>query len=146
MTRWLVLLAALLLFAPGMAGAAFASGDDTEPPAEPAHRVMVKLSEFQFTPSRIELKAGELVELTLINEGTVAHEFVTLALHDLEVAVNIEGIETETVGVVELEMPAKSRARLLFTPDKPGEYPFSCQAKKPVDHATKGMTGVLIVR
>ena len=146
MTRWRVLLVALLLCMPAGAGAASTSGDDTEPPAEPARRVTVRLSEFQFTPPRIELKAGELTELTLINEGMVTHEFVTLALHDLEVAVNIDGVETETVGVVELEMAPRSRAQLRFTPDKPGEYPFSCQAKKPVDHAQKGMTGVLIVK
>jgi len=146
MRQRLVLLATLLLFAPAMAGAAPPSGDEAEPPAEPARRITVTLSEYQFTPSRIELKTGELVELTLINEGTVTHEFVTMALQELEVAVTISGVETETVGVVELEMAPKSRAQLRFTPDKPGEYPFACHADKPVDHVTKGMTGTLVIR
>jgi len=146
MTRWLILLAGLLLFTPPMASAALASADDSEPPPEPARRVIVKLSEYQFTPSRIELKAGEPVELTLINEGTIAHEFVTLAFSSLEVAVTVEGVETETVGVVEVELQPKSRAQLRFTPDKPGDYPFACHAEKPVDHTTKGMTGTLIIR
>lgn len=146
MRRRFVLLATLLLFAPAMTSAAPPSGDEAEPPAELARRITVTLSEYQFTPSRIELKAGELVELTLINKGTVTHEFVTQALSDLEVAVTVAGVESETVGVVEVEMAPKSRAQLRFTPDKPGEYPFACHADKPVDHATKGMTGVLIIR
>jgi uncharacterized cupredoxin-like copper-binding protein len=146
MRRQLALLATLLLFTPTMAGAAPPLGDEAEPPAEPARQIAIILSEYQFTPSKIKLKAGQLVELTLINEGTVTHEFVTLALSNLEVAVSIAGVETETVGVVELELQPKSRARLLFTPDKPGEYPFACHATVPVNHAAKGMTGVLIVK
>jgi uncharacterized cupredoxin-like copper-binding protein len=146
MKRVMMILGPLVLLLLAAAGAASASGDETEPPAEPARRVTVTLSEYQFAPSRIELKAGELVELTLINEGTVTHEFVALALAELEVAVTIAGVETETVGVVELEMAPQSRAQLRFTPDKPGEYSFACHATVPVDHATKGMTGVLIVK
>jgi plastocyanin len=124
---------------------AMTSGDEMEPSAEPAHRITVILSDYQFTPSKIELKAGELVELTLINEGTVTHEFVTLALSSLEVAVTIAGVETETIGVAELELAPKATAVLRFTPETAGTYPFFCGAKQPTDHRVAGMTGVLIV-
>jgi uncharacterized cupredoxin-like copper-binding protein len=127
------------------AGAA-ASGDETEPSAEPARRITVILSEYQFTPSKIELKAGELVELTLINEGTVTHEFITLALSNLEVGVSIAGVETETVGVAELELAPKATAVLRFTPETAGTFPFFCGAKQPTDHRAAGMTGLLIVK
>jgi plastocyanin len=132
----------LLLLA--SAGAA-ASGDETEPPAEPAHRITVTLSEYQFTPSKIKLKAGELVEFTLINEGTVTHEFITLAISNLEVAVTIAGVEAETVGVAELELAPKATAVLRFTPEIAGTYLFFCGAKQPTDHRAAGMTGALIV-
>lgn len=132
----------LLLLA--SAGAAF-SGDEREPPVQPARRITVTLSEYQFTPSKIDLKAGELVELTLINKGTVTHEFITLALSNLEVAVTIAGVETETVGVAELELAPKATAVLRFTPETAGTYPFFCGAKQPTDHRAAGMTGVLII-
>jgi len=122
------------------------SADEPGVPAEPARQITVRLSEYQFNPSRIELKAGEAVELTLINEGTVTHEFVSTALHELEVRVTIQGVVTETVGVAEVELAPRSRALLRFTPDKTGEYPIFCHANVPVDHAQKGMTGVLLVK
>jgi len=132
----------LLLFL----SSAGASADEPGVPAEPARQITVRLSEYQFTPSRIELKAGELVELTLINEGTVTHEFVSTALQALEVRVTVQGVVTETVGVAEMELAPRSRALLRFTPDKSGEYPVFCHANVPVDHTTKGMTGTLIVK
>jgi plastocyanin len=146
MTRRLVLFATLLLFAPAMAGAESPSGDETEPPAEPAHRITIQLSEYQFAPARIELKAGERVELELINRGTITHEFVAPALADLEVAVTIAGVEAETVGVAELELEPKATAVLRFTPEAAGTYPFFCGAKQPTDHRAAGMKGVLIVK
>jgi uncharacterized cupredoxin-like copper-binding protein len=146
MPRQFVLLAVLVLFAPAVADTVLASSDDAAPPAEPAHRITIELTEYRYTPARVELKAEELVELTLINEGTITHEFVSQALADLEVTVDAGGVETETVGVAEVELQPKSRATLRFRPDKPGEYPFACHAEKPADHATLGMTGTLIVK
>ncbi|HUJ79172.1 MAG TPA: cupredoxin domain-containing protein [Nitrospiria bacterium] len=146
MIRRMLLPACLLLAAPALASTVCASGDEPEVPAAPARQITVRLSEYQFAPSKIVLKAGETVELTLINEGTVTHEFVTLALSSLEVTVTTAGVETETVGVVEVELQPRSQAQLRFTPDTAGEYPFACHANKPADHATLGMMGTLIVK
>jgi plastocyanin len=133
------LLLALLCLAPLTAWA-------DEEAAGVTQRVTVKLSEYRFEPSKIVLKVGEAVELTFLNEGSIMHEVVTLALHDLDVDIEINGVIAETMGFLEFELPPKSRATLRFTPEKPGEFPFTCQAKEPKDHFKEGMAGTLIIK
>ncbi|MEW6325282.1 MAG: cupredoxin domain-containing protein [Nitrospirota bacterium] len=124
-------------------GLAAAQSDEE---AAPARQVTVRLLDYRFEPSEIVLKAGEPVELTLINDGTVLHEFVTLAMHDLEVEIRTGGVISETLGLLELELEPKSRVQIRFTPEKSGSLPFTCQAKKPTDHFKAGMAGTLTIR
>jgi len=138
MTRWL-LTATLLVFAPAPLWA-------DEGAAEVTQRVTVRLSEYRFEPAKVILKAGQAAELTFANEGAVMHEVVTLALHDLDVDIEINGVIAETMGFLEFELPPKSRATLRFTPEKPGDYPFTCQAKDPKDHFKAGMAGTLTIK
>jgi plastocyanin len=109
-------------------------------------RITVRLQEYHFEPAEIRLKVGEEVELTLINDGTVMHEFITEALQTLTVDVENNGIITGTLGVTELEIPPKARAVLRFTPEKPGEFSIACHAKAPKDHYQEGMRGRLQIR
>lgn len=113
--------------------------------AVPEQRVTVRLLEYRYEPARIVLKAGHDAELTLINGGTVLHEFVTEALQNLEVIVEVNGVVTGTLGVAEVEIPPKSTVLLRFTPSKVGEFQFACHAMQPKDHFKAGMTGVLVV-
>jgi plastocyanin len=138
MTRWL-LTATLLAFAPVPLWA-------DEEAAGVTQRVTVRLSEYRFEPAKIVLKAGGAAELTFLNEGTIMHEVVTLALHDQDVDIEINGVIAETMGFLEFELPPKSRATLRFTPEKAGEFPFTCQAKEPKDHFKEGMAGTLIIK
>jgi plastocyanin len=119
---------------------------DERMPVPHAQQVTVKLSEYRFEPAHITLKAGKEVELTLVNEGAVMHEFITDALKDLEVDVEIDGIVAETHGVAELEIPTKAKVVLRFTPEKTGEFPVACHAKEPKDHLKEGMIGKLAIR
>jgi plastocyanin len=115
-------------------------------PSEKLQRTTVRLLEYRFEPSQITLKVGEEIELTLVNEGTVMHEFITDALKGLEVDVEINGVVAETLGVAEFEIPPKAKVVLRFTPEKPGEFPIACHAKEPKDHLKEGMSGKLVFR
>lgn len=124
----------------------FVAMADERSPNEKLQRITVRLLDYRFEPSQITLKIGEEIELTLVNEGTVMHEFVTDALKDLEVDVENNGVVAETHGVAELEIPPNAKVVLRFTPKKPGEFPMECHAKKPKDHLKEGMSGKLAFR
>lgn len=108
--------------------------------------VTIHLREYRFDPSDIRLTVGRDSELIVINDGTVPHEFVTEALQDLAVDVEITGVRAETLGVAELEIPPKARAVVRFTPERAGEFSFACRALRPTDHHRQGMRGRLVIR
>jgi uncharacterized cupredoxin-like copper-binding protein len=108
--------------------------------------VTVRLNEYQYTPAHIALRKNRPVELRLVNEGKVLHEFVTDALVETVVDVEGEGVVVAARGLEELEVPAGSTVVLRFTPDKAGEFGFRCDAEDPVSHHDAGMKGVLTVR
>ena len=106
-------------------------------------KAMVRLMEYRFEPSNLTFTVGRGVELTLINEGTVLHEFVTQALRSLTVDVEINGAVTEALGVAEIEVPPNGRVVLRFTPKKTEQFSFACKAAKPKNHFNQGMVGLL---
>jgi uncharacterized cupredoxin-like copper-binding protein len=130
------------LFFPGP----FVALADERSTTEKLQRMTIRLSEYRFEPSQVVLKTGEEIELTLVNEGTVMHEFITDALKGLEIDVEINGVVAETYGVAELEIPSKAKAVLHFTPVKPGEFSMVCHAKEPKDHFKEGMSGKLVFK
>ncbi|MBI3995264.1 MAG: cupredoxin domain-containing protein [Nitrospirae bacterium] len=137
--RW-IFIAGLLTAASGQALA------DERPPSDELRRITVRLQEYRFQPAEIALRTGQEVELTLINDGTVMHEFITEALQTLTVDVEINGIITGTLGVTEIEIPPKSSVLLRFILEKAGEYLIACRAKAPKDHYQEGMKGHLLIR
>ena len=76
-------------------------------PPEP-RKITVMAKKFEFQPSRIELKAGEPVEITFESQDT-KHGF---SCKDL----NLEKI------VFSKDSPGK----VTFAPEKPGTYKFKC--------------------
>jgi uncharacterized cupredoxin-like copper-binding protein len=113
---------------------------------EEIKRVTVRLSEYRFEPSQIELSVGEATELVLINEGKTMHEFIVDALHNLTVDVEVQGVIVGTFGVAEVEVPVGGRAVLRFTPEQSGEFPIVCRARQPKDHFEQGMYGRLVIK
>ena len=75
--------------------------------AEP-RKITVVAKKYEFTPSRIEVKAGEPVEITFTSEDT-KHGFVS------------KDLKIEKV-VFTKESPGK----VTFTAEKPGTYAFKC--------------------
>ncbi len=123
--------------------AAFA---DEKPEAAAPQRVTVRLTEYRFDPPRIELKTGQETELTLVNEGTVLHEFITEGLQDVTADAIVNGVIIEALGVAEIEIPAKAKVILRFTAEKPGEFRVICGAEQPKSHLKEGMSATLIFR
>lgn len=81
--------------------------------------------EYAFKPARIEVEAGETVEITFENTGALSHN---LEIPKLDVA-------TETI-------QSGKTTTLTVTPEEPGSYEIKCSVP---GHAPAGMTGELVV-
>ena len=97
-------------------------------PQQPERRVIrVNAERFSFTPSRIEIEAGEDVEIRLTSDDT-SHGF------------RIRGLDTNVTvpkrGKGEISVPLKV--------DKPGRYLFECSRMCGAGH--NFMRGELVVR
>ncbi|HEY6051825.1 MAG TPA: cupredoxin domain-containing protein [Thermoanaerobaculia bacterium] len=79
----------------------------TEKTAEP-RKITVTAKKYEFSPNRIELKAGEPVEITFESLDT-EHGFVC---PDLKLE--------------KITYKKDSPGKVAFTPEKPGTYPFKC--------------------
>jgi uncharacterized cupredoxin-like copper-binding protein len=134
--------------------------------AGPVQKIRVTMRDFGYTPSTITLQSGVPAELTFVNNGKLAHEFM---LYDRPKAMGMmmggeEGHEwveetnyfhmmpvTATGGRVrrhqgdfmELTVSAGKTASLRFTPQKKGTFEMGCMIK---DHYEAGQHGVVIVK
>lgn len=90
-------------------------------------RVSLALHSFYFEPSRIVVRAGHPVELTLHNSSLVVPHNFTITDSTLSIGQDVGRKGTHVVK---------------FTPEHPGEYEFFCHVGS---HAKKGMKGVLVV-
>lgn len=73
-----------------------------------ARKIEVVAHKYAFDPSKIEIKAGETVEITFRSTDT-KHGFVCKEL-----------------GLEKVVFTKEEPATVTFTPDKPGTYPFKC--------------------
>ncbi len=113
----------------------------------PAAQITVNMTEFAFTPNVINVSAGQPVELTLINDGAVEHDFVVeiIPVDD----VSTEGMEMDHMSGDHAEYDlhsataAGSTSTLRFTVTEPGTYKIICSVP---GHADAGMVGELIVK
>ena len=81
-----------------------------------------------FAPASLTVRAGQPVELILVNEGTLAHDF-TLT----------EGVSRP----FKLDAPGERTTRATFTVERAGAYSFVCSVP---GHALLGMRGRLVVQ
>jgi plastocyanin len=88
-----------------------------------AHTIEAR-DDLTFTPNSITVKAGQTVELTLVNHGKLNHTFTAPDLN------------------IEVQMPAGVTSRVTFSASNPGEYRFFSAALSEFEV----MKGIVIVK
>lgn len=131
--------------------------------APKTQKVTLTLTEFKFSPKNVTLQAGVPVELTLMNKGTVEHEFLLYAVpkgkvEDMdafalsttyfkdtgEIVAEFPGVGMAAAPVLfETEVVKGKSVTLKFTPAKKGTFEFGCHVE---GHYDGGMKGTLIVK
>jgi len=100
------------------------SRENAPAPSPAAREVRVVARDFSFSPSEVNVAAGETVNLTLANEGGLPHDI--------------------TISAFGFRLPAGPGATesAALTPARPGTYEFYCSVP---GHREAGMSGTLIV-
>jgi uncharacterized cupredoxin-like copper-binding protein len=101
----------------------------------PARTVEVRLSNFDFTPQAIRLRAGERIVLHLVNGAGGGHNFA--APEFFAAASHVSGPVNEG----KVEVAGHRSADVALTPAR-GHYRLRCTHTL---HATFGMTGEIVV-
>jgi uncharacterized cupredoxin-like copper-binding protein len=94
------------------------------PPVAGARTIEVQAADFTFSPAEITVKAGEVVNLTLVNRGVTVHDLVVPAYR------------------IWLVAPAGQSATTGFRALRPGEHEFYCSVP---GHREAGMVGRIVV-
>jgi uncharacterized cupredoxin-like copper-binding protein len=116
-------------------------------PSAPAQQVTLNVSEFKFEPANLEVTAGKAVKLTLVNKGSVEHDWAIMKIP-------MTGMTDANMGghnmggaadAPELHMSAAAgkSATIEFTPSQKGTYSFICMV---AGHKEAGMVGTLVVK
>ncbi|MBN8654437.1 MAG: cupredoxin domain-containing protein [Anaerolineae bacterium] len=111
-------------------------------------KVTITMKEFGFEPNTINVTAGTPVELTLVNDGAVEHDFVIEVIPVTGVSSSNSGdhhMATEEHSEYDLHTStaAGETSTLTFTPTEPGTYQIICSVP---GHKDAGMIGELIVK
>ena len=112
-------------------------------------KVTITMTEFGFEPNAINVTAGSPVELTLVNEGAIEHDFVIEKISVDNVSVEGEGVGDHHMSGdhSEFDLHASTSAgatsTLTFIPTEFGTYQIICSVP---GHKDAGMTGELIVK
>ncbi len=120
-------------------------------------------TEYQGGPT-LQVKEGDTVRVTLVNEGALDHEFMLVSTHALEEALEAiehgaedhgndnEPDEAEEHIHPEMAFPGAmltlspgEKGTVEFVADKAGTFAFACFVGEPEVHAALGMHATLIV-
>jgi plastocyanin len=95
-----------------------------------------------FQPSKLTIPVGQKTRLVLKNLDTELHAFVPVALlADSHVAVSGNGApQFAKEGFVRVLLPTRGQTEIVFTPVRPGTYPYFCDLPGHV------MRGTIVVR
>ena len=99
---------------------------DSAPAAAEPQKITVTAKKFEFNPSHIEVKVGQLVEITFQSEDTK------------------HGFEQKELGIEKVVFSKDEPQTVKFTPAKAGTYPFKCAKFCGMGHS--GMKGEIVVK
>lgn len=110
-------------------------------------KVSVTMSEFAFEPASITVTAGQPVEITLVNEGAIEHDFAieVIPVQDVSTEGSMSGhdmTDEHSEFALHTATGPGETSVLRFTPTQPGTYKIICSVP---GHLEAGMTGELIV-
>ncbi len=130
-----------------------------------AQKVTIVMRDFSYTPAKVTLQSGVPAELTFVNKGKLAHEWM---VYDMPKGMGMMGGENGHAWVektsyfhmvpvtaaggkvtrhggdfMELKVAAGATATVKFTPTKKGTFEMGCMIE---DHYEAGQHGVLVVK
>ncbi len=118
-------LIAILILVPLLSAAAAPA--PTPPPSPRVVRIV--MDEYSFTPSTVQLKAGETIRLELVNAGTVQHQFRSTIFRGVNVYVRTPGFDTRAERMEVIYIRPRVLVTLEFSRKTPGEYEFWCSER-----------------
>ena len=104
-----------------------------------AHELDVRLSNFAFTPSRIEMKSGEAYRLHLVNQANGGHNFDAGAFF---AAAQVAPSDQAKISKGTVELKKGETADIRLVAPAPGTYKLHCSHFL---HTSFGMTGEIVV-
>ena len=105
-------------------------------------KLSVITSEFKFEPTTWAVSAGNEVELTLENNGTLDHEWVIIK-KGMEVTIPFDDDDEDKVFWEMEASPGETKTETFTAPSEPGTYTIVCGTPA---HLEQGMTGTLTVK
>lgn len=104
--------------------------------------ITVTTTDFKFEPTSWEVSAGNQVELTIKNEGTLEHEWV-IVKKGMEITVPFDDDDEEKVFWEIEAQPGETKTETFTAPGEAGTYSIVCGTPA---HIEQGMTGTLVVK
>lgn len=130
-----------------------------------AQKVTIVMRDFSYTPAKVTLQAGVPAELTFVNKGKLAHEWMvydmpkgmgmmggenghawvekTNYFHMVSVTAAGGKVTRHSGDFMELKVAAGTTATVTFTPARKGTFEMGCMIE---DHYEAGQHGVLVVK
>ncbi|MEW6046354.1 MAG: cupredoxin domain-containing protein [Bacillota bacterium] len=124
----------------------------------------VVMGEYSFDPATLTVSAGSQVEITLVNQGRLPHEFMVYPsgpnmpmerkemhewveansmLKGVETTVEVDGNTISGTEIMEVVVKPGARVSIRFVPARTGTFEFACLIP---GHYEQGQKGQLIVK
>ncbi len=111
---------------------------DSSIDANSPQEVTISIKSREFLPNTITLPLGQTTRLILKNLDAELHAFLPIGLMT-RTHLNITGNgapQFAKEGLVRVLLPTRGQTEILFTPSRPGSYPFLCDLP---GHVMRGM-------
>lgn len=114
-------------------------------PKQPSRKIVILMSEMDYTPSKIDVKRGEQIRFVIRNVGSESHEFLLASTadnlkHAEAMKKNPDMEHDEPNG---LKLAAKKSGEVLWKFTKAGTFEYSCLIPT---HREFGMIGKVVVK
>ena len=107
----------------------------------------LKATDFAFTPNNVNLKVGQVVQLSIQNDGAVDHDLkseIPIASLTYQQADNPLDEQQENIAkaALDIDYGVGHKGQVSFVPKQAGSYTFFCDV---AGHREAGMQGMFVV-